>query len=36
MAFLYLVGEISVVVKQLLSSRGLTPKVVIQGDILMS
>ena len=31
---LYLVEEISVVVKQLLSSRGLTPKVVIQGDIL--
>ena len=34
MACLYLVEEISVVVKQLLSSRGLTPKVVIQGDIL--
>ena len=33
MACLYLVEEISVVVKQLLSSRGLTPKVVIQGDI---
>ena len=29
-----MVEEISVVVKQLLSSRGLTPKVVIQGDIL--
>ena len=34
MACLYLVEEISVVVKQLLSSRGLTPKVVIEGDIL--
>ena len=34
MACLYLVEEISVVVEQLLSSRGLTPKVVIQGDIL--
>ena len=34
MACLYLVEETSVVVKQLLSSRGLTPKVVIQGDIL--
>ena len=34
MACLYLVEEVSVVVKQLLWSRGLTPKVVIQGDIL--
>ena len=34
MACLYLVEEISVVAKQLLSSRGLTPKAVIQGDIL--
>ena len=34
MACLYLIEEVSVVVKQLLSSRGLTPKVVIQGDIL--
>ena len=34
MACLYLVEEISVVVNKLLSSRGLTPKVVIQGDIL--
>ena len=32
MACLYLVEEISVVVKQLLSSRGLKPKVVIQGE----
>ena len=34
MACLYLVEEVAVVVKQLLSTRGLTPKVVIQGDIL--
>ena len=36
MACLYLVEEVAVVDKQLLSSRGphLTPKVVIQGDIL--
>ena len=34
MACLYLVEEVAVVVKQRLSSRGLTPKVVIQGDIL--
>ena len=34
MACLYLVEEIAVVVKQRLLSRGLTPKVVIQGDIL--
>ena len=34
MACLYLVEEAAVVVKQLLSNRGLTPKVVIQGDIL--
>ena len=34
MACLYLVEEVSVVVKQLLWSRDLTPKVVIQGDIL--
>ena len=34
MACLYLVEEVSVLVKQLLTSRRLTPKVVIQGDIL--
>ena len=34
MACLYLVEEVAVVVKQSLSSRGFTPKVVIQGDIL--
>ena len=34
MACLFLVEEVSVLVKQLLASRGLTPKVVIQGDIL--
>ena len=34
MACLYLVEEVAGVVKQRLSSRGLTPKVVIQGDIL--
>ena len=34
MACLYLVEEVAVVVKQRLSIRGLTPKVVIQGDIL--
>ena len=34
MACLYLVEEVAVVVKQRVSSRGLTPKVVIQGDIL--
>ena len=34
MACLYLVEEVAIVVKQRLSSRGLTPKVVIQGDIL--
>ena len=34
MACLYLVEEAAVVVKQLLSNRGLTPKVVIQGDVL--
>ena len=33
MACLFLVEEVSVLVKQLLASRGLTPKVVIQGDI---
>ena len=34
MACLYLVEEVSVLVEQLLASRGLTSKVVIQGDIL--
>ena len=34
LACLFLVEEVSVVVKQLLTERGISPKVVIQGDIL--
>ena len=34
LACLFLVEEISALVKQLLTQRGITPKVVIQGDIL--
>ena len=34
LACLFLVEEVSSVVKQLLTERGITPKVVIQGDIL--